>query len=89
MPISRKQFELGINDAIEQRMHDIQSLLAEQKNAAFSEPDLRKHFGVGDSGRAAAHIHHALQKLTDFGAIETRYIGHEAYYAYKTELTGI
>lgn len=44
MPITRRQFELGIDSKIEEWMKKIHSFLSERKDEAFTEKELRQHF---------------------------------------------
>ncbi len=44
MPITRKQFELEIDIKTEEWMRKIHSLLAEHKDEAFTEEELRQHY---------------------------------------------
>ena len=44
MPITRKQFQLEIDPKIEEWMGKIHSFLAERKDEAFTEEELRQHY---------------------------------------------
>ena len=44
MPITRRQFELEIDAKIEEWMRKIHSFLAEHKDEAFNEDELRQHY---------------------------------------------
>lgn len=44
MPITRKQFELEIDTKTEEWMKKIHGFLAERKDEAFSEAELREHY---------------------------------------------
>lgn len=44
MPITRRQFELEIDIKTEEWMDKIEAFLAEHKDEAFTEEDLRQHY---------------------------------------------
>ena len=46
MPITRKQFEMGIDNKTEEWMGKIQTYLCEHIEEAFSKEELRQYFGT-------------------------------------------
>ena len=46
MPITRKQFEMGIDSKIEEWMAKIRAFFTERKDEAFTEEEIRQHFSA-------------------------------------------
>jgi len=86
MPITRKQFELGIDTEIEGYMKRIRDFLAEHQEEAFTLSELGHALGVPlaswlrlPSGELA--LLRALDKLVEAGAVEAKLIENIAYHA--------
>lgn len=97
MPITRRQFELGIDNLIEQWMRNVHQLLAANQDKAYSEEELKAAFGsilpsaVGTLTDLAHSEHHhplrtALEKLIELDAIDARVLDSVVYYTYKRPL---
>ena len=88
MPITRRQFEAGIDNRIEERIRQIHTYLAENRDQAFTAEELESAV-LGGSWTYEDAFRAALQKLVEMSAVELRRIGNEAYYAYQTDLIGL
>ncbi len=85
MPISRKQFELGIVDAdVESWARRIHIFLAEHKEEAFTRGELREQFGLRPDGwdMTTEPFDVALYKLVELKAAEERTVQGKSYYSY-------
>jgi hypothetical protein len=89
MPITRKQFELGINDPIEEAMKLAHSFLADNRDRAFSQAEIGRAIGIRTPDDLST-LEAALGKLVALHAAHARRIGPlletETYYAYAGEL---
>ena len=80
MTITRRQFDLGINDNIHGWMREAYRLLAEHRDQAFSEAEIQ--------GRAQANplswedLKVALETLVKLNAIQSRMVKNTPYFAY-------
>jgi hypothetical protein len=63
MPISRRQFDLGINEDIEAWMRRIDEFLAQHPSEAFSVAELARQFGVPELDMS---VHTVAQNLSSF-----------------------
>jgi hypothetical protein len=95
MPITRKQFYLGIDSEIEQWMRKIHPFLSEHKDEAFTVDELHQEHKSelayeGESGLLSGAklevFDHALEKLVDLGAVAKRRIRNTDYYSYRGSL---
>ena len=90
MPITRRQFDLGISEALEGWMRGIYACLSGSPEKAFnvveiatalgvplSPPEDRAFFGNRDEQRFFV----ALEKLTEMNVIQAREFDGQAYYA--------
>ena len=90
MPITRKQFELGIDNAAKDWMKRLHSFLADHKAEAFSAQELAEREGVewstfdGEPVGDARFVHYALDKLSRLDWVERRWVRDEWYYAYSS-----
>ena len=93
MPITGKQFELGIDSAIEEWMKKIHSFLVEHRDEAstqyelaeqldgFSERYKKLSFGaVGVVAEFNSTFEMALEKLVETRAVESRLVRGQSYY---------
>jgi hypothetical protein len=91
MPITRKQFVLGIDNATKEWMKRLHSSLTEHKAEAFSAQELAEREGVqwdtfnGELFGDARFVQYALDKLAEVGWLEKRYVRDDWYYAYSGE----
>lgn len=91
MPITRKQFELEIDSATEERMKRVHAFLTAHKDQAFTESELHDRF-EGELAQLFEKYETfgaALEKLVDIGVVEKRRLRNVYYYAYAKDLTGV
>lgn len=97
MPLTRKQFELGINSDVEAAMRRIHSYLSEHKDQAFTKEEIALALGVSFLGSAPQsgegrekyweRVKHyrdfevALEKLIELRVVEGAEISATTYYA--------
>ncbi len=81
MPLTKRQFQLGVDEKTESLMRQIYELLSGHKNLAYSEAELVEMM-EGDFG----DIFRALETLARVGAVEVRQVGRESYYAFYQEV---
>lgn len=93
MPITREQFELGIDSRIESQMREIHSFLAKHRDEAFTLTELGRACGVrvkeGFEGPIWAEepaFVEAVKKLVELGAVELRPVKKDWYYAWRAPL---
>ena len=87
MSITKRQFELGINDSIQRWMEDVYSFLKANPNEAFSTEEIGKQWEeIAHSGTERGHFTHALEALIRVRAAESRFVGSELYYAFGDEV---
>ncbi len=86
MPITRKQFEIGVDTKIEEWMKKILAFLAEHKDEAFTHDELRKAI-LGTSWKISEReaFDEALNKLVELGGAEKRIIRGTDYYSYREQ----
>ena len=100
MPLTKRQFELGITDDVEHWMRLVYNLLAEHKDLAYSQEEIIANL-LGESPspdetglsreyeKYRDHLHNvgrALGVLVEIGAVEQRKVGYQEYYAFQQEL---
>jgi len=92
MPITRRQFELGIDDKVEELMQRIASYLEDHKDSAFSFEELKLALHTGPergelgaiyaSPRPEWHLlGPALERLVDLNVVSLRVVAGTGYYA--------
>ena len=88
MPISRLQFEMGIDEGIEALMVSVYDLLEDNHDAAYSEDELYRLFTANAPGSYidTSHLDIALQKVVELGCVETRSVANATYYAFLCEV---
>jgi hypothetical protein len=84
MPITKLQFEMGIDGGIESLMVALYDFLIEHQETAYAEEELYQQFGVSDPGTYidTSHLDIALQKVVETGAVEARSVANSTYYAF-------
>ena len=82
MSITKRQFELGINNEIEGLMERIYALLFAAPDVAYSTPEISSQVGDPDANRLEA----ALEALQMVSAIEKRFVSDIPYYAVFNEV---
>jgi hypothetical protein len=83
MPISRRQFELGITPQVEEWMEKLYDFLAERKNQAYSEKELAKSLEAPSSVTETGLISYALKILITTYALDSKVVEGETYYAFQ------
>ena len=88
MPITKLQFEMGIDGGIESLMVALYDFLIEHQDTAYAEEELYQQFGVSDPSTYidTSHLDIALQKVVETGAIEVRAVANSTYYAFLQEI---
>lgn len=88
MPISRLQFELGIDASIEALMVSVYDLLETNQHTAYSEEELYELFTANAPGSYidTSYMDIALQKVVELGAVEARAVANAQYYAFRQEI---
>ena len=84
MPITRRQFEWGVDAEIEEWMEKIRAFLAEHKDEAFTMDELWKAIYAKSSWPTSVReaFVEALDKLVIIETAETRIIRDIKYYLY-------
>lgn len=88
MPISRLQFEMGIDDGIEALMVSVYELLEANRDAAYAEEELYRLFTANAPGSYidTSYLDIALQKVVELGAVEERPVANAKYYAFLQQV---
>ena len=88
MPITKLQFEMGIDGGIESLMVALYDFLIEHTETAYAEEELYQQFGVSDPGTYidTSHLDIALQKVVETGAVEARSVANSTCYAFHQEI---
>jgi hypothetical protein len=86
MPITRRQFDLGIDEDTEACMRQIHKFLASQKSKAFSREET---FAALSGTVSLKRFNVALEKLIELRAVDRRDVKGEPYYAYLEDLDRI
>ena len=97
MPLSRRQFDLGVNDEGERLMREAYEMLADRRDLAYSREEIREAL-LGRDLRSVAvdtiskhslnddeHLRRALAVLVGIGALEQREVRGTPYYAFLQE----
>ena len=88
MPLTKLQFEMGIDGGVESLMVALYDFLIEHQDTAYAEEELYQQFGVADPGTYidTSHLDIALQKVVETGAVEARSVANSTYYAFHQEI---
>ena len=81
MPLTKRQFELGVYDETEGLMRLVYELLSQNKHLAYSEDELIEMHNGHREGRND-QVRRALGALTNAGAVQSREIDGTLYYAF-------
>ncbi len=93
MPITRRQFELGINEQVEEVMKAISEFLATRRQEAFEKHELASALGVLDAGdeplermrkfnsEVGLRFVSAMSRLVELGVVQVRLVEGSEYYA--------
>lgn len=87
MPLTKRQFELQIDQQIEGWMRQVYELLETHQDLAYSGDELR-HELLGDSPAPtkAETFGRALETLDSIGAVEKREVHDLVYYAFNRKV---
>ena len=80
MTITRRQFDLGINDTIHRWMREAYRLLAEHRDQAYSDAEIQGRVQADQASWGDLSL--ALRTLVKVAAIESRLVDGTTYYAY-------
>ena len=87
MPITRKQFDLGIDEDIQRWMRRVYPFLEKRREEAYSKTELIREWPELDrDGTEMALFDHALDALVRVGAFESRWVGKTTYYLHREEV---
>ena len=91
MPITKLQFEMGIDGGIEALMIAVYDFLQEHQDMAYAEEELYQRFGMTEPGTYidSSHMDIALQKVVETGAVEARSVANSTYYAFLQQIDKI
>ncbi|MCH8745765.1 MAG: hypothetical protein IIB31_08975 [Chloroflexi bacterium] len=83
MPITKRQFQLGIGEDIQRQMREIYTLLGNERESAYSSEELQGTF-LGDTHASDARVNldRALDVLVEIGAVDKRLVAEIPYYAF-------
>ena len=86
MPLTKRQFELGVDDEGEELMRGIYGLLADKRDLAYSLAELEEAVLGAPVPVTKLEIFRAsLVALTAISAVEQRWVGQTDYYAFLQE----
>lgn len=87
MPLTRRQFELGIDEESEQWMRQVYRSLADHRDLAYSAAELYQEV-VGESTDLTKEtkFDHALFILGEIGGVDVRVLDGIHYFAFLEEL---
>ncbi len=85
MPITKRQFELGVDPEIQHWMKEIYSRLSKHKNEAFTYNELWGLAGVPALTSVPPSFDYALGKLLGLNVVETRTVKGASYYTLGTK----
>ena len=85
LPLTKRQFELGVYDETESLMYLVYELLSRNKHLAYSEGELLEMY-KGNRESRVDQLRRALEELTGMGAVESRKIDGTLYYAFRREV---
>lgn len=81
MPITRRQFDLGISSTIEGWMRDIYEFLSSRPNEAFSQEELETLLGIKQVETERERFFAALDKLVETNVVKQAMVEGDNYYA--------
>ena len=86
MPLSKRQFELGIDSEAEDWMRQAYQFLAGQPDLAYSLEELEEAVpGKEASSGRSGKLEHALDVLAEIGAFDKATVRGTDYYAFREE----
>ena len=81
MPLTKRQFELGVDKQGEGIMRRVYELLSESKELAYSQDEIQGWIQTQDSSGVETNVERALEVLVGIGAVEERGVGDIDYFA--------
>ena len=87
MPLTKRQFELGVDAEAEEWMRQVYALLERQQESAFSVEELQQTL-LGDSRDIAREekFGAALRALVEVQAVKQGFVKDQQYYAHGQEV---
>lgn len=86
MPITKRQFELGIDEDVQKWMRQVYDLLEGDRELAFSSDELRQNLlEYPYDSQERANLERALDVLVQIGALDKRWVTDRDYYAFHLE----
>ena len=85
MPLTKRQFNLGIEHQTEDWMRRVYELLASDRGHAYSSRELLDKLR-GRAHTSSAKLPRALEVLVGIGAVETREVDGTYYYTFHREV---
>ena len=83
MPITKRQFQLGIGEDIQRRMREISTLLGNERESAYSSEELRRTFlGNTHASDDRVNLDRALDVLVERGSVVKRLVAEIPYDAF-------
>ena len=84
MPLSKRQFELGIDSEAEDWMRQAYQFLARHPDLAYSSGELAEAIlGTEASSEKSGKLDHALDVLAEIGAFDKAKVRGTDYYAFR------
>ena len=85
-PITPRQFDLGINDDIEEWMRQAYAFLSVRRDQASTAREIAQNLEAGTTPAAARDLRHVVQALERALAIQKRIVRNSNYYAFWHEM---
>ena len=87
MPLTKRQFDLGIDEEGEEWMRQVYLLLAEHRDLAYSFEELKETVLGGGitASTQASKFNRALEVLAEIGALDKGEVDRTDYYAFLQE----
>ncbi len=86
MPLTKRQFQLRVDEEGERWMRQIYDLLAEHRELAYSAEELRQSVLTDpDSPAKRDKLDRALEVLVGIGAVDQRDVAGTDYYGFQQE----
>ena len=86
MPITKRQFDLGIDEVIQSWMQKIYALLSDNRESAYSTEEIRESLPEDlYQGVTLNLFNHALNVLVKISAIDKRTVDFTDYFAFGSK----
>lgn len=84
MPLSVRQFEMGIDQEMENWMREVYELLSGHPDSAYSQGELQQAvLGIPTPVTKLQKFGRALDVLAEIRAVDKRWVGNSDYYAFS------